>query len=94
MPGKTPQRNGKEPRENGIQKNSKDAEVKAKGKKSAKDNDEEITVVVPPSKNSKQTSGKKSADAEGDVAMGDEENADDEVEVDPVAQTVAGEPPT
>lgn len=62
---------------------------KAKGKKPVKDGDDEMTVVVPPSKASKQ-SGQSRADAEGDVAMGDEENAETEPKVDPVAQTVAG----
>lgn len=65
--------------------------AKPKGKKPTKDNDDEMTVVVPPSKSSKPASGKQPADAEGDVAMGDEENADEsEVKVDPVVQTVAG----
>ncbi|RSL39138.1 hypothetical protein CEP53_014291 [Fusarium sp. AF-6] len=87
MPGKTPN-NGKKPLENGIQK-KKDVEMKdsskAKGKKAAKDGDEEMTVVVPPSKSSKK-SAQASADAEGDVAMDEEE---EETKVDPVVQTVA-----
>lgn len=90
MPGKTPQGNGKKPVENGLRKN-KDVEMtdasKSKGKKGAKDADEEMTVVVPPSKASK--SSKAPADAEGDVSMDDDKTDDGEVKVDPVVQTVA-----
>ncbi|KAK0384592.1 hypothetical protein NLU13_8678 [Sarocladium strictum] len=88
MPGKTPRNNGKEPLENGV-KDSKDSK-KSKSKKAAKDGDEEMTVVVPPSKATKQNSAQPPADGDGDVAMGDEEkNEDGSEEVDPVAQTVA-----
>lgn len=84
MPGKTPRSNGKPVGQ------KEDVEMtdasKAKGKKPAKDGDDEMTVVVPPSKASKQPR----ADAEGDVAMGDEEDAETEPKVDPVVQTVAG----
>lgn len=90
MPGKTPSRSGKDPLENGVPNSSKDAEskdAKSKSKKAAKDGDEEMTVVVPPSKKAAAIT----ADADGDVAMGDENNADDaEVKVDPVVQAVAG----
>lgn len=86
MPGKTPN-NGKKPLENGVQQ-KKDSS-KAKGKKAAKDGDEEMTVVVPPSKSSKKST-QAPADAEGDVAMDEEE---EETKVDPVVQTVAGEQP-
>ncbi|CCF35486.1 hypothetical protein CH063_07259 [Colletotrichum higginsianum] len=89
MPGKTPSRSGKDPLENGVPNSSKDAEskdAKSKSKKAAKDGDEEMTVVVPPSKKAAAIT----ADADGDVAMGDENNADDaEVKVDPVVQAVA-----
>lgn len=65
-------------------------DAKTKGKKGAKDGDEGMTVVVPPSKDSKKSSGGPTPDTEDDVAM-DEDKADDEgVNVDPVAQTVAG----
>lgn len=96
MPGKTPHNNGKEPLENGVRKN-KDVEmtdekssVKGKtGKKGAKEG-EDMTVVVPPSKNSKKSSAPPAADADGDVSMDDSENANDlEVKVDPVTQAVA-----
>ncbi|WZH46124.1 proteasome regulatory subunit C-terminal-domain-containing protein [Fusarium acuminatum] len=87
MAGKAPNNNGKKPAGNNVQKN-KDVEMtdstKPKGKKPAKDADEEMTVVVPPSKSKK--SDKATADAEGDVAMGEEE---EEEEVDPVVQTIA-----
>lgn len=94
MPGKTPH-NGKKPVENGVKK-TKDAEVKdsgkSKGKKAAKDGDEEMTVVVPPSKTSKQASVP-APDADGDVSMGDEAGADaGEIKVDPAVQTVIGKP--
>lgn len=97
MPGKTPHNNGNEPLENGVRKN-KDVEMtddkasaKGKtGKKGAKEG-EDMTVVVPPSKNSKKSSAPPAADADGDVSMDDSENANDlEVKVDPVTQAVAG----
>ncbi|PNY18297.1 26S proteasome regulatory subunit rpn3 [Tolypocladium capitatum] len=89
MPGKTPKSNGKEPLENGVRTN-KDVEMKdakGKGKKAAKDGDEEMTVVVPPPKASKPS--KQPQDADGDVSMGDEVPDGGEVKVDPVMQTVA-----
>lgn len=92
MPGKTPQRKGgsNKPVENGV-RSTKDVEGgKGKAKKSAaNDTDEEMTVVVPPSK--KQSSAPPPADADGDVAMGDEEKGEEgPVEVDPAVQAVAG----
>ncbi|KAH0427624.1 proteasome regulatory particle subunit [Colletotrichum camelliae] len=84
MPGKTPSRNGKEPLENGVQNNKKD-EAKNKSKKAAKDGDEEMTVVVPPSKKAAAPAG----DVDGDVEMGDEGQDEGEVKVDPVVQAVA-----
>ncbi|KFH48226.1 26S proteasome regulatory subunit-like protein [Hapsidospora chrysogenum ATCC 11550] len=91
MPGKTPQRKGgnNKPVENGV-RSTKDVEGgKGKAKKSAaKDTDEEMTVVVPPSK--KQSSASPPADADGDVAMGDEDKGEEgTVEVDPAVQAVA-----
>lgn len=91
MPGKTPNGNGKEPVENGGYPGSKDVEMKddsaslKKGKKGAKDGDEEMTVVVPMSK--KQSSAPPANDADGDVSM---EDIDEEEKVDPVAQAVSG----
>ncbi len=83
MPGKTPD---KEPVENGGYRGGKD--LKPKGKKaSKKDGDDEMTVVVPPSKANKQSSVPPPNDAEGDVAMDD---AEGEVKVDPVVQTING----
>lgn len=89
MPGKTPD---KEPVENGGYRGGKD--LKPKGKKaSKKEADDEMTVVVPPSKSSKQSSVPPPNDAEGDVAMDDADKAaEDEVKVDPVAQTINGMP--
>lgn len=84
MPGKTPNRNENEPLNKGVRDvDMKDA--KAKGSKASKDADDEMTVVLPPSKSAKQKS--QGQDADGDVAMGDD-GAD--AEVDPAAQTVAG----
>ncbi|KAI0475203.1 putative proteasome regulatory particle subunit [Xylariaceae sp. FL0804] len=94
MPGKTPHSNGNEPVENGIRNNQdvdmtdEKSSMKGKGKKGAKEG-EDMTVVVPPSKNPKQSSQPPPADAEGDVAMGDSDKVEDlEVKVDPVTQTI------
>lgn len=99
MPGKTNGSTGNDPVENGVN-GTKDVEMKddapaslkgGKGKK-AKDGDEEMTVVVPPSKGQKLAGlGKK--DGDGDVAMDGEavEGEDDgAVKVDPVVKAVAG----
>ncbi|KAJ0117225.1 26s proteasome non-atpase regulatory subunit 3 [Diaporthe amygdali] len=94
MPGKTPNGNGKEPVENGGYPGSKDIDMKdesssslkGKGKKGAKDGDEEMTVVVPISK--KQSSAPPPNDADGDVNM-DDADKDAEEKVDPVAQAVS-----
>ena len=93
MPGKTPHSNGNEPVENGIRSNQdvdmKD-DLKGKGKKAAKDGDEEMTVVVPKTRPVKSSAP---PDKDGDVAMGDEadKDAEGEVKVDPVVQTSTGE---
>ncbi|QPG93620.1 hypothetical protein C2857_001184 [Epichloe festucae Fl1] len=91
MPGKTPKNNGNEPIENRLRSNGdvdmKDSS-KAKGKKGAKEGDEEMTVVVPITKTSKQSS-KQPHDADGDVSMGGDDVADDSEKIDLVAQTVA-----
>lgn len=96
MPGKTPHSNGKEPIENGVRNNNKDVEMtdekssaKGKGKKNVKEG-EDMTVVVPTSKATKQSSHPL-PDSEGDIAMGDSDKAEElEVKVDPVTQTIAG----
>ncbi|KAG7293749.1 hypothetical protein NEMBOFW57_003806 [Staphylotrichum longicolle] len=90
MPGKTPD---KEPVENGGYRGGKDMtdkDLKPKGKKaSKKEGDDEMTVVVPPSKASKHSSANPPNDAEGDVAMDDADKAaEGEVKADPVAQTI------
>lgn len=93
MPGKTPD---KEPVENGGYRGGKDIDMKdkdlkPKGKKTIKEGDDEMTVVVPPSKASKQSSAPPSNDADGDVTMDDSSKAEDgEVKVDPVVQTING----
>ncbi|KUJ14892.1 uncharacterized protein LY89DRAFT_783948 [Mollisia scopiformis] len=99
MPSKTPHTNGDKPVENGVN-GTKDVEMKddapaplkgGKGKK-VKEGDEEMTVVVPPSKGSK-LSAPPPKDTDGDVVMdGPEEiNGDDAgaVQIDPVAKAVA-----
>lgn len=99
MPSKTPHTNGTDPVGNGVN-GAKDVEMKddapaslkgGKGKK-AKEGDEEMTVVVPPSKGQKLAGlGKK--DGEGDVAMDGEEAVEEDdgaVKVDPVTKAVAG----
>jgi len=99
MPSKTPHTNGNEPVESGIN-GTKDVEMKddapntlkgGKGKKT-KEGEEEMTVVVPPSKGSK-LSAPPPKDGDGDVAMdGSEETGEDDgaVKVDPVAKAVSG----
>ncbi|KAI6365672.1 hypothetical protein MCOR25_005282 [Pyricularia grisea] len=89
MPGKTP--NGKQPVENGIRK-TQDVDMKdetsrkTKGKK-LKEGDEEMTVVVPPSKSSKQSPPTR---PDEDIDMDDSAKVDDgEVKVDPAVQAVA-----
>lgn len=100
MPARTPH----ETRSNGTDKKSgvngtKDVEMKddkptsLKGKK-GKDGEDEMTVVVPPSKGSK-LSAPPPKDGDGDVAMDGSmetaETAEDESEKeDPVAKAVAG----
>ncbi|KAI0599722.1 proteasome regulatory subunit C-terminal-domain-containing protein [Biscogniauxia sp. FL1348] len=94
MPGKTPHSNSNEPVENGIRNNQdvdmtdEKSSLKGKGKKGAKEG-EDMTVVVPPSKTAKQSSQPPPADSDGDVAMDESDKAEDEVKVDPVAQTIA-----
>ena len=100
MPSKTPHTNGTDPVENGIN-GTKDVEMKddapaplkgGKGKK-VKEGEEEMTVVVPPSKGSK-LSALPPKDNDGDVAMdgAEELNGEDAglPKVDPVAKAVAG----
>jgi 26S proteasome regulatory subunit N3 len=97
MPGKTPD---KEPVENGGYRGGKDIDMKDKdeasalkhkGKKAAKDGEDEMTVVVPPSKASKQNSAPPPNDADGDVTMdGSDKDQEGEVKVDPVVQTING----
>lgn len=103
MPSKTPHTNGTDPVENGIN-GTKDIEMKddappaplkgGKGKKVKEgSSEEEMTVVVPPSKASKlSTSPPK--DHDGDVAMdGPAETVKEDplaVKIDPVAKTVSG----
>jgi 26S proteasome regulatory subunit N3 len=94
MPGKTPHSNGNKPAEHGRRK-SKDSKEssKSKGKKTVKDGaaDDEMTVVVPPSKASKQPGAPPVVpDSEGDVSMGDDETTEGDAKVDPAVQAVAG----
>ncbi|KAI1323359.1 putative proteasome regulatory particle subunit [Xylariaceae sp. FL0255] len=94
MPGKMPRKNSKEPVENGI-RNNQDVEMtdeksamKGKGKQGIKEG-EDMTVVVPPSKTTKQSSQPPPADADGDIAMDDSDKTQDlEVKVDPVTQAI------
>ncbi|KAG6010576.1 hypothetical protein E4U21_005929 [Claviceps maximensis] len=95
MPGKTPNnnKNGNQPIDNSTRSkadvNNKDS-ANAKGKKGAKESgaDEEMTVVVPITKSSKQSS-KQSQDDDGDVSMGGDDIGDGGEKVDLAAQTVA-----
>ncbi|KAF3018878.1 26S proteasome non-ATPase regulatory subunit [Neopestalotiopsis sp. 37M] len=98
MPSKTPNRNGK-PVENGVNRNQdvemtdeKSTTKGGKAKKGGKEG-EDMTVVVPPSKNNKQSNTTPSADADGDVAMDESDKTEElEVKVDPVTQAIAGCP--
>lgn len=102
MPSKTPHTNGTDPVGNGVN-GTKDVEMKddapaaakgGKGKK-AKEGEEEMTVVVPPSKGSK-LSAPPQKDNDGDVSMGvtgetlSEEST--EPKVDPVLKAISGKP--
>ena len=100
MPSKTPHTNGNEPIENGVN-GANDVEMKddapsslkgGKGKK-VKEGEEEMTVVVPPSKGSK-LSAPPPKDGDGDVAMDGETEVDGEddgaVKIDPVVKAVSG----
>ena len=99
MPSKTPQSNGTDPVENGVN-GTKDVEMKddapaaakaGKGKK-GKDGEEEMTVVVPPSKGSK-LSAQPQKDGDGDVSMaasGENGEESTEPKVDPVVKAVSG----
>ncbi|KAI0160205.1 putative proteasome regulatory particle subunit [Xylariaceae sp. FL1272] len=95
MPGKMPHKKGNEPVENGIRNNQdvemtdEKAAMKGKGKKGAKEG-EDMTVVVPPSKATKQSSQPLPADADGDVDMDDSEKSQDaEAKVDPTTQAIS-----
>ncbi|KAL8406814.1 hypothetical protein RB596_005338 [Gaeumannomyces avenae] len=85
MPGKTP--NGKEPVESESRKNQDvdmkdESSRKTKGKK-LKEGDEEMTVVVPPSKSKTSPSGNADEDVDMDDSAKDDDNGD--VKSDPVA---------
>ena len=98
MPSKTPHGNGNEPVENGIRGGSQDIDMKdeksslkGKGNQTLKDGDDEMTVVVPPSKASKPSSQPPPNDGDGDVVMDESDQAPEgEIKVDPVVQTVSG----
>jgi 26S proteasome regulatory subunit N3 len=102
MPSKTPHTNGNgnKPVENGIN-GTREVEMKddapaplkgGKGGKKVKEGDEEMTVVVPPSKASK-LSAPPSKDTDGDVAMDGASELEGEdagaIKIDPVAQAIA-----
>ncbi|KAF3059982.1 putative 26S proteasome regulatory subunit rpn3 [Daldinia childiae] len=93
MPGKTPHSNGKEPVENGIRNNQdvdmtdEKSSLKGKGKKGVKEG-EDMTVVVPPSKTTKQSSQPPPPDADGDIEMDVDKPEDLEVKIDPVTQAI------
>ncbi|QSZ28660.1 hypothetical protein DSL72_003159 [Monilinia vaccinii-corymbosi] len=96
MPGKTPYKKGADSVENGINGKKDDAKSSlkgGKGKKTKEGNEEEMTVVVPPSKGSKLSAAPPPKDGDGDVDMdGAPESGEDAgaVRVDPAAKAVAG----
>lgn len=61
--------------------------LKGKGKKGVKEG-EDMTVVVPPSKTTKQSSQPPPPDADGDIEMDVDKPEDLEVKVDPVTQAI------
>ncbi|RYP17560.1 hypothetical protein DL765_004449 [Monosporascus sp. GIB2] len=91
MPGKTPNSNGKEPVEH-APRNNQDVDMtdeKSSMKKKGGKEGEDVNVVVPLLKNTRQSSAPPPPDAEGDVAMGDSDKVEDmEVQVDPVTQAI------
>ncbi|KAI1088302.1 proteasome regulatory subunit C-terminal-domain-containing protein [Rostrohypoxylon terebratum] len=93
MPGKTPHSNGNEPVENGIRNNQdvdmtdEKSSLKGKGKKGVKEG-EDMTVVVPPSKTTKQSSQPPPPNADEDVDMDVDKPEDLEVKVDPITQAI------
>ncbi|RYP05248.1 hypothetical protein DL764_003955 [Monosporascus ibericus] len=91
MPGKTPNSNGKEPVEH-APRNNQDVDMtdeKSSMKKKGGKEGEDVNVVVPLLKNTRQSSAPPPPDAEGDVAMDDPDKAEDmEVQVDPVTQAI------
>ncbi|KAL9109633.1 MAG: hypothetical protein Q9227_005670 [Pyrenula ochraceoflavens] len=99
MSGDTPHMNGTDPVENGVN-GTENAEMEEESQKKEdppksgkdQDGDEEMTVVVPPSKSSK-TPNKTVPDADGDIAMEvDEKAATQESSndgVDPYTKTIA-----
>lgn len=96
MPGKTPYKKGAAPVKNDINDSKKDdakSSVKGgKGKKAKEGAEEEMTVVVPPSKGSKLSAlppkdGDEDVDMDGSAESGEDAGA---VEVDPVVKAVAG----
>lgn len=100
MSGKAP--NGKKPVGSGA-RGKKDVDMKdssssKKGKEVkqiVREGDEEMTVVVPPTKGkSSKSSGPPEADSDGDVEMDapDKTNAEYEPAVDPVVQAITGKP--
>ncbi|RYP47609.1 hypothetical protein DL769_011302 [Monosporascus sp. CRB-8-3] len=92
MPGKTPNSNGKEPVEH-APRNNQDVDMtdeKSSMKKKGAKEGEDVNVVVPLLKNTRQSSAPPPPDAEGDVAMDDSDKVEDmEVQVDPVTQAIA-----
>ena len=90
-----PKANGTTPQENGV-KASEDIEMGGDGsdkKRSLKDGDDEMTVVVPPPKSAK-TSTEPEKDQEGDISMADNDGNQStkpgEPAFDPKVKTIAG----
>jgi len=102
MSGDKPYLNGTDPTENGINgsedvemtEETRDAKKKEPKAGKDKDGDEEMTVVVPPSKGSKTSSPDQQTDSD-QTANGTADGADTSTEshIDPKEKAIAGECP-
>ena len=93
MSGDKPKTNGVEPTENGVNGvedvEMSDEKTPMPKSGSAKDGEDEMTVVVPPSKGSKLIP-EHSEDADGDVSMDPTPETVENTEADPGAKAIAG----
>ena len=93
MSGDKPKTNGVEPTENGVNGvedvEMSDEKTPVPKTGSGKDGEDEMTVVVPPSKGSKLIL-ERSEDADGDVAIDPTPETAENIEADPATKAIAG----